>query len=136
MLAARGRGFNSWNYYHCNIDEAAIQDIAQALVDTGLRAKGYQYVNIDDCWQVERSAADGTIVVDPARFPSGLRYVADWLHARGFKFGIYTAAHELTCQGRPGSYEYEAVEYSTRAVLASTCCSSGLKPICCEISLL
>ena len=102
-------GYNSWNFYHCNIDEHAIKETAQALIDTGLRDKGYEYVNIDDCWQVGREP-NGTIVVDPARFPSGMRAVADWLHARALRFGVYTSATASTCQGRPGSYEYEAVD--------------------------
>jgi hypothetical protein len=75
-------GFNSWNFYHCNIDERAIRQIALTLKASGLAAKGYTYVNIDDCWQVARDPVTGVIVPDPARFPSGLKAIADWLHER------------------------------------------------------
>lgn len=105
-------GFNSWNYYHCNVDERALKQIAQKLIDTGLAGLGYRYVNIDDCWQVARQP-NGTIVPDPVRFPSGLRAIADWLHERDMLFGIYTAAHGSTCQGRPGSYLMEAIDSAT-----------------------
>lgn len=103
-------GFNSWNFYHCNIDERAIKQIALTLKSSGLAAKGYRYVNIDDCWQVAREPETGIIVPDPARFPSGLKAIADWLHEREMMFGIYTAAHGTTCQSRPGSYLYEQID--------------------------
>eukprot|EP01050_Picozoa_sp_SAG11_P015839 SAG11_NODE_2096_length_3832_cov_2.091347_2_plen_816_part_00 len=103
-------GFNSWNFYHCNIDERAIKQIALALKSSGLAAKGYRYVNIDDCWQVAREPVTGVIVPDPARFPSGLKAIADWLHEHDMMFGIYTAAHGSTCQSRPGSYLYEQID--------------------------
>ena len=79
---------------------------ARLLIDLGLAAKGYAYVNVDDCWQVGRDAA-GDIVADPARFPGGMKAVADAVHALGMKYGLYTASHEFTCQGRPGSYLHE-----------------------------
>ena len=118
VAATPPMGFNSWNFYHCNIDEHAIKEVAQALIDRGMAAAGYTSVNIDDCWQVARDG-QGRIVPDPVRFPSGLRSIADWLHARGLKFGIYTAAHGSTCQGRPGSYMHEAVD-------AATYCAAGI----------
>jgi alpha-galactosidase len=75
------------SFYHCNIDERAIKQIATVLKSSGLADKGYRYVNIDDCWQVAREAGTGTIVPDPARFPSGLKRIADWLHERQMMFG-------------------------------------------------
>jgi alpha-galactosidase len=98
------------NFYHCNIDERAIKQIALTLKSSGLAAKGYRYVNIDDCWQVAREPVTGVIVPDPARFPSGLKAIADWLHNEDMMFGIYTAAHGTTCQSRPGSYLYEQID--------------------------
>jgi alpha-galactosidase len=86
-------GFNSWNFYHCNIDERAIKQIALTLKSSGLAAKGYRYVNIDDCWQVER-LPNGTIVPDPARFPSGMRALSDYVHSQGLKFGL-VSTHSL-----------------------------------------
>ena len=99
-------GYNTWNYFHCNVDESAVVRTARLLIDLGLAAKGYAYVNVDDCWQVGRDGA-GNIVADPARFPGGMKAVADAVHALGMKYGIYTASHEFTCQGRPGSYLHE-----------------------------
>src|SRR6185436_8446684 len=80
-------GWNSWNHYGCSIDEALIRRTADAMVSSGLRDAGYVYVNLDDCWHGERDA-DGLIQPDPARFPSGMKALGDYLHARGLKFGI------------------------------------------------
>ena len=69
-----------------------------------------EYVNIDDCWQVMRTASNGTINADPTRFPGGIKALADYVHSRGLKFGVYTAQHARTCQDRPGSYMHEAID--------------------------
>mgnify|MGYP006077722795 CR=1 FL=1 len=114
----------SQNYYHCNVDERAIYQIADALISTGLAAKGYRYTNIDDCWQVARQPGTDIIVPDPARFPSGMKAIASKIHSKTFTdtasgktktmlFGIYTAAHGLTCQSRPGSYLNETIDAKT-----------------------
>eukprot|EP00050_Salpingoeca_kvevrii_P007394 m.295919 g.295919 ORF g.295919 m.295919 type:complete len:914 (+) comp13288_c0_seq1:1-2742(+) len=105
-------GFNSWNFYHCNIDEVTIKAIADAMVANGMREAGYRYVNIDDCWQVARNP-DGTIVPDPVRFPSGMAALADYVHSRGLLFGLYTAQGSRTCQSRPGAYNYELIDAAT-----------------------
>ena len=86
-----------------------MQRIVDAFISLNLSRVGYKYVNIDDCWQVARMA-NQTIVEDPARFPSGMRALADYVHARGLQFGLYTAQTEQTCQNRPGSWEEEAVD--------------------------
>ncbi len=99
-------GWNSWNHYGCNIDENLIRETADALVASGLRDAGYVNVNLDDCWHGERDAA-GNIRPDPERFPSGMKALGDYLHARGLKFGIYSDAGTNTCAGRPGSQGYE-----------------------------
>ncbi|WP_410809587.1 glycoside hydrolase family 27 protein [Micromonospora sp. 067-2] len=99
-------GWNSWNRYACNIDETLIHRQADAMVSTGMRDAGYRYVNLDDCWQTSRDAA-GNIVADPARFPSGMKALGDYLHARGLKFGVYSDRGTRTCAGRPGSQGYE-----------------------------
>src|SRR5512138_1864671 len=99
-------GWNSWNKFACNVSEKLIKDAADAVVSSGMKDAGYQYVVIDDCWQVSR-AADGTIVADPERFPSGMKALADYVHSRGLKFGLYSDAGSKTCQGRPGSNGYE-----------------------------
>ncbi|WP_243921615.1 glycoside hydrolase family 27 protein [Novosphingobium beihaiensis] len=106
LAATPPMGWNSWNHYGCQIDEELIRRTADALAAKGLRDAGYVYVNIDDCWQGERDA-NGNIQPDPKRFPSGMKALGDYLHARGFKFGIYSDTGEKTCAGRPGSQGHE-----------------------------
>jgi alpha-galactosidase len=124
-------GWNSWHHFGCHVSEALIRETADALVATGLRAAGYQYVVIDDCWQGAR-AADGAIRPDPARFPSGMRALAAYVHARGLKFGLYSDAGDRTCEGRPGSRGHEAQDATTYAawgvdfVKYDWCHSAGL----------
>jgi hypothetical protein len=105
-------GVNSWNSFHCNVDERKMRGMADALVSTGLAKVGYNFLNIDDCWQVERSP-DGTINADPARFPGGIKPLVDYAHSQGIKFGIYSAQKQYTCQRRPGSYQHEAIDVQT-----------------------
>ena len=100
-------GWNSWNHYGCNIDEKVIKENAMLLVKTGLADKGYKYVNIDDCWQVSRDMLSQRIVPDNKRFPSGMAALANELHEMGLLFGLYSDSGTRTCQGRPGSYNYE-----------------------------
>ena len=99
-------GWNSWNKFACNVSEDLIRQTADAMVASGMKEAGYQYVVIDDCWQVERDS-NGNIVIDAKRFPTGMKALADYVHAKGLKFGIYSDAGTKTCQGRPGSRGYE-----------------------------
>jgi alpha-galactosidase len=99
-------GWNSWNKFACNVSEDLIRQTADAMVKSGMKAAGYQYVVIDDCWQIARDK-DGNIVADPQRFPSGIRAMADYIHSLGLKFGIYSDAGSQTCAGRPGSLGHE-----------------------------
>lgn len=107
-------GWNSWNRFGCNVSEDLIKGIADGMVSSGMRDAGYQYVTIDDCWQVARDA-NGTIVADSTRFPHGIKWLADYVHSRGLKFGIYTDAGRRTCQGRPGTYGHEVQDANTYA---------------------
>jgi alpha-galactosidase len=107
-------GWNSWNKFACNVSEKLIQGAADALVASGMKDAGYQYVVIDDCWQVRRDAA-GKIVADPERFPSGIKTLAKSIHDRGLKFGIYSDAGTMTCAKRPGSKGHEAQDAKTYA---------------------
>ncbi|MDV6330160.1 glycoside hydrolase family 27 protein [Asticcacaulis sp. 201] len=107
-------GWNSWNKFACNIDEGKIRAVADAMAASGMKEAGYQYVVIDDCWQKDR-AADGTIQADPERFPSGIKALADYIHSKGLKFGIYSDAGVKTCGGRPGSAGYEFQDARTYA---------------------
>ncbi len=99
-------GWNSWNHFGCDVSEQLIRDTADAMVSSGMRDAGYLYVNIDDCWHGERDE-DGFINADPERFPSGIKALADYVHSKGLKLGIYSDAGWKTCAGRPGSRGYE-----------------------------
>jgi alpha-galactosidase len=99
-------GWNSWNKFGCNVSEDLIRQTADAMVKSGMKDAGYQYVVIDDCWQVARDK-DGNIVADPQRFPSGIKALADYVHSLGLKFGIYSDVGSKTCAGRPGSLGHE-----------------------------
>jgi len=105
-------GWNTWNYFHCDVSEDLIKEMADAMVESGMKDAGYEYVVIDDCWQVSRDE-NGVIVADPERFPSGIKALADYIHSLGLKMGIYSDAGKRTCQERPGSYEYEAIDAKT-----------------------
>ncbi|RYE95235.1 MAG: glycoside hydrolase family 27 protein [Oxalobacteraceae bacterium] len=99
-------GWNSWNKFACNVSEQLIRQQADAMVSSGMKAAGYTYIVIDDCWQKSRDA-DGNIQPDPERFPSGMKALADYVHSKGLKFGLYSDAGALTCGGRPGSAGHE-----------------------------
>jgi alpha-galactosidase len=107
-------GWNSWNRFHCDVNEQVVRDAADAMVASGMRDAGYQYVVVDDCWQGERDR-DGRIAPDPVRFPSGMRALADHVHSRGLKFGLYSDAGTFTCATRPGSKDHEAQDAKTYA---------------------
>jgi alpha-galactosidase len=111
-------GWNSWNKFACNVSEDMIKSMADAVVKSGMKDAGYQYVNIDDCWQVSRDA-NANIVVDPQRFPHGMKAVGDYIHSLGLKFGVYSDAGSKTCAGRPGGlgHEYQdAIQYAAWGV--------------------
>jgi alpha-galactosidase len=107
-------GWNSWNKFGCDVSEKLIKESADALVATGMKDAGYQYLVIDDCWQVRRDG-QGRIVPDPDRFPSGMKALADYVHGKGLKFGLYSDAGTGTCAKRPGSKDHEAVDARTYA---------------------
>ncbi|AOR37584.1 alpha-galactosidase [Streptomyces fodineus] len=104
-------GFNNWNSTHCRdeFNESMVKGIADLFVEKGLKETGYQYVNIDDCWALPQRDADGKLVPDPKRFPNGIKAVADYVHSKGLKFGIYTSAGTKTCNsaGFPGGLDHE-----------------------------
>src|SRR5665213_1202782 len=81
-------GWNSWNKFQCDINEDIVRQMADAMATNGMKDAGYQYINIDDCWQGERDA-QGFIHPNPQKFPSGMKALADYIHSKGLKFGIY-----------------------------------------------
>jgi alpha-galactosidase len=122
-------GWNSWNKFACNVSEDLIKTVADAIATNGMKDAGYQYVVIDDCWQVSRDE-NGFIVADAQRFPSGIKALADYVHSKGLKFGIYSDAGTKTCAGRPGSmgHEYQdALQYARWGVdyLKYDWCNTG-----------
>lgn len=107
-------GWNSWNKYAGNINEDLIKSIADAIVESGLADAGYKYINMDDGWQGERDK-DGFIQPDAKKFPSGIKALADYVHSKGLKLGIYSDCGTATCGGKPGSLgrEYQdALQYA------------------------
>lgn len=100
-------GWNTWNTFAGNINETLIRETAQAMIDNGMRDAGYTTIVIDDTWSLRERDPEGNLVPDPAKFPSGLKALGDWLHARGFKFGLYSCAGTQTCGGYPGSWGHE-----------------------------
>lgn len=107
-------GWNSWNKFACNVDENLIRGVADAMVSSGMKDAGYQYIVIDDCWHGTRDSL-GFIHPDLQRFPSGIKALADYIHSKGLKFGIYSDAGWKTCGGRPGSRGYEFQDAQTYA---------------------
>jgi alpha-galactosidase len=99
-------GFNTWNKFGCNVSDELVRGMADAMVKSGMKDAGYQYIVIDDCWQVSRDE-NGNIVADPQRFPHGIKALADYVHSLGLKFGIYSDAGSKTCAGRPGGLGHE-----------------------------
>lgn len=108
-------GWNSWNAFECEgVNETVIREMADAMVEKGLKDVGYEYIVIDDCWQIGRDD-NGYIIVDKEKFPSGIKALADYVHAKGLKFGIYSDAGTMTCARRPGSKGYEFKDAETYA---------------------
>ncbi|WP_255550774.1 glycoside hydrolase family 27 protein [Granulicella sp. dw_53] len=100
-------GWNSWNKFACKgINEKVVREAADQMASSGMKDAGYQYVVIDDCWQTGRDAV-GNIVVDAEKFPGGIKALADYVHSKGLKFGIYTDVGTMTCAKRPGSIGHE-----------------------------
>jgi alpha-galactosidase len=105
-------GWNDWYQYRCKVDESAVRANAAALVSSGMKAAGYVYVNIDDCWQGERDSK-GFIHAN-SRFPD-MKGLGDYIHSLGLKFGIYSSPGPKTCAGYAGSYGHEQQDAETYA---------------------
>ncbi len=109
-------GWNSWNKFGCDINEQLIRETADALVSSGMKAAGYQYVNLDDCWAEKNRTPDGKYEPHRTRFPGGIEALADYVHGKGLKLGIYTSAGTETCaRTMPGSLDHEEVDARTFA---------------------
>ncbi len=101
-------GWNSWNTFQTNISEALVKKTADIMVSSGMKAAGYTYLVLDDGWMaMKRDSQTGNLVPDPKKFPHGMKAVADYVHAKGLKFGLYNCAGTKTCAGYPGTRGYE-----------------------------
>ncbi|MBQ7783131.1 MAG: glycoside hydrolase family 27 protein [Oscillospiraceae bacterium] len=107
-------GWNSWNTFSWNINAELIKTIADYMVSTGLKDEVYEYIVIDDCWS-EKQRVNGRLVPDKNKFPDGIKPVADYVHSKGLKFGMYSCAGTHTCAGYPGSFEHEFDDAETFA---------------------
>jgi alpha-galactosidase len=114
-LTAPPMGWNSWNRFGCNINESLIRQTADAIIANNLDDAGYRYVNIDDCWMASTRDSQGRLQAHATRFPSGIKALADYVHARGLKLGIYSSAGTHTCQGLPASLDHELIDAQTWA---------------------
>lgn len=128
-------GWNSWNHFACNIEEKLIRETADAMVSTGLAAAGYEYVNIDDCWAELNRDSNGNFVPKADTFPSGMKALADYVHNKGLKLGIYSDAGSQTCSKKmPGSLGHEEQDANTFAswgidyLKYDNCNNEGISP--------
>src|SRR4051794_40999529 len=103
-------GWNDWNTFGCNVNAQLVEQTTDTIISSGLQAAGYQYVNIDDCWMASARSSTGHLVPDPAKFPGGITAVANYVHGKGLKLGIYESAGTATCAGYPGSLNHERTD--------------------------
>ncbi|PIN10614.1 Alpha-D-galactosidase (melibiase) [Handroanthus impetiginosus] len=128
-------GWNSWNHFQCNIEEKLIRETADAMVSTGLSVLGYEYINLDDCWAEQNRDSQGNLVAKASTFPSGIKALADYVHSKGLKLGIYSDAGTQTCSRQmPGSLGYEEQDAKTFAswgvdyLKYDNCNNNGISP--------
>jgi alpha-galactosidase len=114
LAATPPMGWNDWYTFYCNVNEDLVKQTADAMVSSGMRDAGYKYVNLDDCWAGDRDA-DGNMTVDPVKFPHGMKALADYVHARGLKLGVYTDVGTKTCAGYEAGYGNEKRDVDTFA---------------------
>ncbi|XP_059455390.1 alpha-galactosidase isoform X1 [Corylus avellana] len=109
-------GWNSWNHFQCKIEEKLIRETADAMVSTGLSKVGYKYINLDDCWAELNRDSRGNLVPRASTFGSGIKALADYVHRKGLKLGIYSDAGTQTCsKTMPGSLGHEEQDAKTFA---------------------
>ncbi|WP_030735146.1 ricin-type beta-trefoil lectin domain protein [Streptomyces sp. NRRL S-31] len=119
-------GWNSWNSFGCGITEAQVRQAADAMVSSGMKAAGYQYVVVDDCWFDPQRDATGNLRANPTKFPSGMKALGDYIHGKGLKFGIYQAPNEKTCAQGVGTYPGSTGSKGHEAQDAATFASWGV----------
>jgi alpha-galactosidase len=105
-------GWNSWNVWAVKIDDAKVRAAADAMVSSGLAAHGFQYINIDDCWEAGRDPQGN--ILSNSKFPD-MKALADYVHSKGLKLGIYSSPGPTTCGGYTASYQHEQQDANTYA---------------------
>ena len=115
LAAVPPMGWNSWNTFGWNISDELIRTTADFFVESGLKDAGYEYIVIDDSWSERQRDKNGRLVPDKNKFPNGMKSLADYIHSKGLKFGMYSCAGTHTCGGFPGSFEHEFVDAQTFA---------------------
>lgn len=105
-------GWNSWNHFGCKVSDRIVRAQADAMIKNGMKAVGYTYVNIDDCWEGKRDAKG--FIHPNAKFPN-MKALAAYLHSKGLKLGIYSSPGPKTCDGYEGSYDHEYQDARTYA---------------------
>ena len=108
-------GFNTWNSFGPDINEKMVLEMVDVIAEQGYKDAGYQYVVIDDCWSLRERDENGNLVADPEKFPHGMKYVGDYIHSKGLKFGMYSCAGTRTCAGYPASFDHEFQDARTFA---------------------
>lgn len=109
-------GWNSWITFELEVNEGLIRSMADAMVATDMKDAGYQYVVVDAGWKAKQRGLHAELVADPVKFPSGMKALADYIHSKGLKFGIYTDAGKEDCDsGAPGSLGHEQQDAATFA---------------------
>lgn len=108
-------GWNSWNAFEVKINDSLIRQIADAMVNSGMKAAGYEYLVLDDAWMAAERDADGNLMGDPKKFPEGMKAIGDYIHSKGLRFGIYECRGYLTCQKLPGSFNHEQADMNSFA---------------------
>ncbi|MGV4988543.1 glycoside hydrolase family 27 protein [Streptomyces sp. NRAIS4] len=119
-------GWNSWNSFGCGVDETQVRQAADAMVSSGMKDAGYQYVVVDDCWFDPQRDSAGNLRADPTKFPSGMKALGDYIHSKGLKFGIYEAPNERTCAQGVGTYPGSTGSKGHEAQDAATFASWGV----------
>ncbi len=131
LAATPPMGWNSWNHYGPTIDDKIVRATADAMVATGMKAAGYQYINIDDGWEGKRDAKG--FIHTNEKFPD-MKALADYVHSKGLKLGIYSSPGPKTCAGYEGSLGHEEQDAQTFAewgidyLKYDWCQSSGTRP--------
>ena len=127
-------GWNSWNTFQTNISEKLVMETADAMVASGMKAAGYQYIVLDDGWMTKERDSNGNLVPDPKKFPHGMKTLINYVHSKGLKFGLYNCAGTKTCAGYPGTrgYEYQDARFYAKLGIDylkfDWCYTDGIEP--------